>query len=121
MPFLPTTTLINSTLNSIKTDTPYLALFTASPNAGGGGTEVGGSYARQAITYGTITSGSMANTVALTYTNLPNATITHYAVFNAVTGGTMKGYGALSNPAISVSGDQLQIPIGAHTISLTGS
>jgi len=121
MPFLPSTALINDVLGDIKSDTPYLALFTASPNAGGGGTEVGGSYARQAITYGSITSGAMSNSSAITFTNLPNSTITHYAVFNASTGGTMKGYGALSNPITAVSGDQLQIPIGAHTLSLSGS
>lgn len=121
MAFLPTTNLINSVLGDIKNNTPYLALFTASPNAGGGGTEVGGSYTRQAITYGAISSGSMSNSTAMTFTNLPTSTITHYAVFNAATGGTMKGYGALSNPVSTVSGDQLQIPIGSHTISLSGS
>ena len=122
MPFVPTNTLINSTLNSIKTDTPYLALFTSSPSASGGGTEVsGGSYSRQAITYGTISSGSMSNTAAITFSGLPNATITHYAVINAATGGTMKGYGTLSSTAAVVSGDQVQFPIGAHTISVSGS
>ena len=121
MPFLPTTLLTNEVLNSIKNDTPYLALFTSSPNAGGGGTELAGSYARQPITYGAISSGSMSNSAAITYTNLPNATITHYAVFNAATGGTMKGYGALNSPVVAVTGDQVQFPVGSHTISLTGS
>lgn len=121
MPFLPSNTLINDTLNSIKSDTPHLALFTSSPNAGGGGTELAGSYSRQPITYGAISSGSMSNSAAITFTNLPTATITHYAVFNAATGGTMKGYGALNSPVLAVSGDQVQFPTGSHTISLTGS
>lgn len=121
MAFYPSTALIEDTLELIKNDTPYLALFTSSPNAGGGGTELGGSYTRKAITYGAISSGSMSNSAAITYTNLPNATITHYAVFNAATGGTMKGYGALNNPVIAITGDQLQIPVGAHSISLSGS
>lgn len=121
MAFLPSTQLIEDTLNSIKSDTPHLALFTSSPNAGGGGTELGGSYSRQPITYGAISAGSMSNSSAITYTNLPNATITHYAVFNASTSGTMKGYGALSSPVSAVTGDQLQIPIGSHSISLSGS
>ena len=121
MPFLPSTQLIEDTLELIKNDTPYLALFTSSPNAGGGGTEVGGSYTRQPITYGAISSGSMSNSAAITYTNLPTATITHYAVFNAATGGTMKGYGALNSPVSAVSGDQVQFPVGSHSISLSGS
>lgn len=121
MAFYPTTALINTALGDIKNNTPHLALFTSSPNAGGGGTEVGGSYTRRPITYGAISSGSMSNSAAMTFTNLPTSTITHYAVFSAATGGTMKGYGALSNPVSAVTGDQLQIPIGAHTLSLSGS
>lgn len=121
MAFQPSTSLTTDTLNSIKNDTPFLALFTSSPNAGGGGTELGGSYSRQPITYGAISSGSMSNSAAITFTNLPNATITHYAVFNAATGGTMKGYGALNSSVSAVSGDQVQFPVGAHSISLSGS
>lgn len=121
MPFLPTNSLTNSTLELIKGDTPHLALFRSSPGPSGGGTELNGSYSRQPITYGAVAGGSMSNTAAITYANLPNATITHYAVFNAATGGTMKGYGALSSPVTAVTGDQLQIAVGAHTISLTGS
>ena len=122
MPFVPSTNLITDTLNSIKNDTPFLALYTASPNAGGGGTEVsGGSYARQAISYSAIVSGSMSNTAALTYSGLPNATITHYGVLDAATGGTLKGFGALNSPVMAVSGDQVQFPVGSHSVSITGS
>lgn len=122
MPFVPSTNLITDTLNSIKNDTPFLALYTASPNAGGGGTEVsGGSYARQAISYSAIVSGSMSNSTAITYNGLPNATITHYGVLDAATGGTLKGFGALNSPVTVVSGDQVQFPVGTHSISITGS
>ena len=117
----PTTALQESTLDLIKSGTPHLALFTSSPNANGGGTEVGGSYTRQPITYGAISGGVMSNTAAMTFTNLPNATITHYAVMSAATGGTMHCYGALNNPVPAVTGDQLQFPIGAHSLSFQGS
>ena len=122
MPVLPSTALITSTLNSIKTDTPFLALYTSAPNAGGGGTEVvGGSYARLPITFSAITSGSMSNTAAITFAGLPNATITHYGVLNAATGGTLKVYGALNSPATTVSGDQLQFSPGSISINLAGN
>lgn len=122
MPFLPSTTLITDTLNLIKNDTPYIALFTASPNAGGGGTEVtGGSYARQSITFGAIASGSMSSSNTITFTGLPSATITHYAIFDAVSSGDMKGYGALSSTATVTSGDQMQFSAGTITVSLAGS
>lgn len=122
MSVLPTTSLITSTLNLIKNDTPYLALYTSSPNAGGGGTEVsGGSYARQAITFGSITSGSMTNSSAITFSGLPNSTITHYGILNASTSGTLKVYGALNSTAVVISGDQVQFPTSSITINLTGS
>lgn len=122
MSVLPTTSLITSTLNLIKNDTPYLALYTSSPNAGGGGTEVsGGSYARQAITFGSITSGSMTNSSAITFSGLPNSTITHYGILNASTSGTLKVYGALNSTATVISGDQVQFPASSITINLTGS
>lgn len=122
MPVLPSTQLITDTLNLIKTNTPFLALYTASPNAGGGGTEVsGGSYARQSVTFGAISGGAMSNTSAVTFTGLPAATITHYGILTAVTGGSLKVYGALNTSAAVISGDQVQFPIGSITINLSGS
>ena len=122
MAFTPTTTQSTATLNLIKNDTPYLALYTTTPTVGGGGTEVsGGSYARQAITYGAISSASMSNSAVITFTGMPNATVTHYAVLNAATGGTMKGFGALNSPVTTVTGDQVQFVIGAHSVSVSGS
>lgn len=122
MPVLPSTNLITDTLNLIKNDTPHLALYTASPNAGGGGTEVsGGSYARLPITFGTITAGAMSNTSAITFSSLPNASITHYGILNAVTAGGLKVYGSLNSTAVVISGDQVQFPIGSIVINLSGS
>lgn len=122
MAFKATTSQSTATLNLIKNDTPYLALYTATPTIAGGGTEVsGGSYARQAITYGAISGASMSNSAVITFTGMPAANITHYAVLNASTGGTMKGFGALNSAVSTVSGDQVQFVIGAHTINVTGS
>lgn len=122
MPVLPTTALITDTLNLIKNDTPYLALYTATPTVSGGGTEVsGGSYERIAITFGSITAGSMANTGALTFSGLPNATITHYGILDASTSGELKVFGSLNSTAVVISGDQVQFPIGSIVINLSGS
>lgn len=117
----PTTALQNSTLNLIKSGTPHLALFTSSPNPGGGGTEVAGSYTRRPITYGAISGGVMSNSAAISFTDLPNATITHYAVMSAATGGTMHCYGALNTSVSTTIGDQLQFPVGSHSLSFQGS
>lgn len=122
MPVLPSNQLITDTLNLIKNDTPFLALYTASPSPSGGGTEVaGGSYSRLALTFGAISSGSMSNTAALTFSGLPNSTVTHYGILNASTGGTLKVFGALNSLAVVVSGDQIQFPVSSIQINLTGS
>ena len=122
MSAIPTTSYITETLNLIKNNTPHLALYTASPNAGGGGTEVsGGSYARQTVAFGAISNGSMSNTSAVTFTGMPAATVTHFAVLSASTAGTMRVYGALNASAAVISGDQVQFPVGSITINLAGS
>ena len=122
MSVIPTTSYITETLNLIKNNTPYLALYTASPNAGGGGTEAsGGSYARQTVAFGAISNGSMSNTSAVTFTGMPAATVTHFAVLSASTAGTMRVYGALNASAAVISGDQVQFPVGSITINLAGS
>ena len=122
MSAIPTTSYITETLNLIKNNTPYLALYTASPNAGGGGTEVsGGSYARQTVAFGAISNGSMSNTSAVTFTGMPAATVTHFAILSASTAGTMRVYGALNASAAVISGDQVQFPVGSITINLAGS
>ncbi|HUH58358.1 MAG TPA: hypothetical protein VL020_07630 [Pseudomonadales bacterium] len=119
MAIFPTTALINSTLGQIQTG-HYLALFTSTPNVSGGGTEVTG-YTRLAVTFGTITSGSMASTAELLFNSLPTANISHYAIMSAVTGGTMKAFGPLSSTAAVISGDQIRIPSGGVTVSFSGS
>lgn len=122
MSVFPSTVFITDVLNLIKNDTPYLALYTASPNAGGGGTEVsGGSYSRKSITFGAISSGSMSNSGSITYSGLPNATITHFGILDAASGGNLLVYGALNSTAAVISGDQVQIPASGITINLTGS
>lgn len=119
MAIYPTTVLIESTLTQIKTG-HFLALFTATPSASGGGTEVTG-YTRLSVPFGTITSGSMSNTSELLFSNLPTANISHFAIMSAATGGTMKAYGPLSATAAVVSGDQIRIPASGVTISFSGS
>lgn len=122
MPVIPTTAYITDTLNLIKNDTPHLALYTATPTASGGGTEVsGGSYARLPITFGAISNGSMSNSSAVTLSGLPTATVTHYGILDALTGGQLKVFGAINTSAVVISGDQIQFPIGSIVINLSGS
>lgn len=122
MALFPSNTMITSIANLFSTGTPYLALYTTNPTASDTGTEVtGGSYARQAITFGSVSGGVMSNTVAITFSALPTATITHYGIRSAASGGTLRGFGPLSATAATVSGDEIVFPIGSVQVTITGS
>lgn len=101
----------------------HVALFTAAPSDAGGGTEVtGGSYARVARnpsnanwngTHGNTTGassgtgGNVDNAAAITFPP-PTANwgiATHWAIFDAASGGNMLFHGALSVPKTINNGD----------------
>ncbi|MFL6141659.1 MAG: hypothetical protein ACJ72N_07290 [Labedaea sp.] len=103
----------------------YSALFTVTPSDAGGGTEVtGGAYARinlaptatnWAATNGatlttnpsTGTSGTTSNNVAITFPTATAAwgTVVAVAIFDAVTGGNMLWWGALTaNQVVGIGG-----------------
>lgn len=118
MPVLPSTYTVNAVLNDIKNNSPVLALFTSNPGPTGTGTEVtGGSYSRKAITFGAIASSQMQNSALITFTNMPVATITHYAIY---TGANMRVYGALPSNVVTIAGSEVRVPINAITVRLTG-
>lgn len=99
--------------------TVYLALFTTATTDAGGGTEVtGGSYARQAITFGAPSNGTSTNTGAVSFTSMPAATVTHAAIMDASTAGNMLFHGALSASKTVGAGDTLTFAIGDISASL---
>jgi hypothetical protein len=117
--------------------TIYLALFTAAPSDAGGGTEVsGGSYARVQVgpsvsawlsTNGATsgassgTSGQTSNAADSTFP-APTAnwgTVTHFAIFDAVTAGNMLFWGALTASKVINNGDAApKFLAGALTVTL---
>lgn len=100
--------------------TVYGALMTATPTDTGGGTEVtGGSYARQALTMGTPSLGTITNTLAVNFTAVPAGTITHIAVYDDLTAGNLLYYGALSSSIIALAGADIQFGVGNFTITET--
>ncbi len=70
----------------------YVALFTTPPADDGSGTEVtGGSYARQSVGLSPASDGTSSNAGGIIF---PNATagwgtVTHFALYDALTGGNM--------------------------------
>ena len=105
-----------------------VALFTAAPSDSGGGTEVsGGSYARVSVnpldanwaaTSGT--NGQTSNVAAINFGTASASwgTITHFAIFDATSGGNMLVWGALTASKTVGSGDAFQIPAGSAVITV---
>jgi hypothetical protein len=92
----------------------WLALYTAAPGEGGGGTQVsGGSYARRQIDFNfAATSGgttTAANAGAITFPTATSSwgTVTHFGIFDASTGGNLIWYGPLSASKTIQAGDVL--------------
>lgn len=119
------TYLINSLLNVAlrataytAPTTVYVALYTTNPTIADSGTEVtGGSYARQTITFAAPSGGSVANSNAITFTNMPAATITHIAIRDALTVGNLLHFAPATASKTTNAGDSVTIAVSAISIS----
>ena len=99
----------------------YMALFTSDPTDAGSGTEVSGAgYARQLVTFGAASSGSVTNSSAEVFTASGGTfgTVTHTALYDASTSGNLLFHGALATAKTVTDGESLTIAIGAFTIAL---
>jgi hypothetical protein len=100
--------------------TLYVGLFTSSPGETGSGSEVsGGSYARQTIAF-TVTGSQASNTAAVEFPTATASwgTITFAAIYDALSGGNLLAYGALTTSKTIDSGDVFRIPAGDFDINL---
>jgi len=81
-----------------------------------------GSYARQSVTFGTVSGGSVSNSANVTF---PTATanydgdVTCLAIMDASTSGNVLFAGELTVSKTVTTGDQFQIASGNLTVSLT--
>ena len=101
--------------------TLYLALFTTATADDGTGTEVtGGSYARQAIAF-TTTGDTSSNTANVEFPTATASwgTVTHAAIYDAVSGGNMLTHGALTDSKVISSGDVFRVNAGELDITLS--
>ena len=118
------------------TTTLYIALYTAAPSDSGGGTEVtGGSYARVAVTSSLAnwagtqsagsttassgTGGATSNNNSITFPT-PTATwgtVTHFAIYDAASGGNELFWGALTIAKTVNISDTVSFP--AASLSVT--
>ena len=109
-----------TTGSATRPTTWYLGLFTGAPGEAGGGTEVsGGSYVREAVVF-TVSGDTATNNAAVEWpvATANWGTITHVAIFDALTSGNMIAYAALSNSKTINTGDVLRIPASDLDVTL---
>jgi hypothetical protein len=100
----------------------YLALFTSDPAEDASGTEVstsGTAYARQSVSM-TVSGNTASNSGAVEFPTATASygTVTHVAIFDAVTGGNMIAYAALTTSKAIDTGDVLRVPAGDLDVTL---
>lgn len=116
-------TYLNSQYRNIAYTPPatiYVALYTTMPTVAGGGVEVsGGSYIRQAVTFGAPSLGVSTNSADV---NFPQATagwgtLLGYGYFDAQTAGNLISFQPLGASRLVVTTDVVRFPAG--TLILT--
>ena len=119
--------LENAVLNHILRNTAlsspaavYVGLSTADPTEDGSGLAepVGNGYAREAATFGAPAAGSCSNTNTMTFTASGGAwgTLTHFAVFDAVSGGNMLYHAVLAANRTVADGDSVTFNVGTLSV-----
>lgn len=104
---------------SYSAGTPIkLALVTVNGSDSAAGTEViGGSYARQNITFNAASGGTISNDSTINFTGMPGATVVGIELWNSA-GTNRLAYGLLSSSKTTGTGDTLQFASGSITLSL---
>ena len=116
--------LLNHVLRNVAMTSPttvYLALFTTDPLDDASGTEVSGAgYARQAVTFGAPAGGIVSNTGAVSFTASGGnfGTVTHAAIFDALTLGNMLFHTPLDAAEVVNDGGTLTFAIGDVDVQL---
>jgi hypothetical protein len=117
--------LINATLRNTTFTSPsvvYLGLYTSDPTDANTGTQVsGGSYARQAVTFGAPSNGVTTNSAAIEFPQATASwgTVTHIGILDALTSGNLLYHTALDTSKTIDTGDIFKIAIGSLSVNLS--
>jgi hypothetical protein len=98
----------------------YLGLSTGSMGDDNSGTELtGNNYSRKAITFASASSGSIASNAAVEFNAASGSwgTVSHWAIYDASSGGNQLFHGAFTVSKAIGSGDILKVASGSLTIT----
>lgn len=113
-------TLRNTTYTSVAT--VYVSLWTSDPTDAGSGTEVsGGSYARQAVTFGAPSSGVSTNSGDVTFPTATGTwgTVGWIGINDALTSGNLLYHTPLDVAKEITTGDVFKIATGNLSVELS--
>lgn len=101
----------------------YVGLSTANPGEDGAGLAepVGNNYSRQSVGFGAAVGGTVSNTAEIPFTASGGnwGTITHFALFDAASGGNMLYYAPLTASRVLNDGSSASFGIGELDVSET--
>lgn len=109
----------NSAMSSPAT--VYLSLYTDNPAEDDSGTEVsGGSYARQAVTFGAPSNGVVTNSGDITFPTATGnwGTVSHFGIHDASTAGNLLAYSALDSSKTIETDDVFKVLSGNLSVSI---
>jgi hypothetical protein len=83
-------------------------------------------YGRQAITFGAASGGAASNSVAISFSPATadwasGSNLTHWAIYDASTGGNMLYWGTVPTPGTVLSGETFTVDVGNITVTLSGN
>jgi hypothetical protein len=97
-----------------------LALVTANGSDSAAGTEVtGGSYARQTVSFGSASSGSITNNASVTFSSMPSCTVVGIEIYDSAGSPKRLAYGALTASRTVTAGDSVEFATSSITLSLS--
>ncbi|MFI8206881.1 hypothetical protein [Streptomyces sp. NPDC085937] len=97
-----------------------VALVTANGSDTAAGTEVtGGSYTRKNLTTAAAVNGATSNSADLVWTGMPAATVVGVEVWDSAGTPVRLWHGPLAASRTVLAGDELRIPAGSLTFSLS--
>jgi hypothetical protein len=109
---------INATLNVFLRNTAYTTPTTVYVGLLSSTTEAsGGSYARQAITFGAPSGGVCTSTNGQTFTNMPAMTVDHVGIYDAASAGNQLYNSTVTTSKVTNAGDTVTIATGGITVT----
>ena len=99
-------------------DGVHVSLHTADPSTTGANEVTGGSYARQAASFGAASGGAGSNDAQVEFTLMPSCTITYVGLWDAEATPNFLWGGALAASKVVNSGDTVRFATGDLDVDL---